>query len=77
MDEQQLRQYFAAHTLTGVLSSPTWSSTLLSMKAEEPEPNDDETADAKHVLDTLARIVWNIADAMMVEGRERGHIDAS
>ena len=72
MDEEQLHQYFAGHALTGVLSSPRWSSTLLDMKGDTSETDGDG---AKHLMDLLAKIAWNIADAMVVEGRERGHVD--
>ena len=40
MDEQQLRQHFAGQALTGILSSPRWSSTLLDMKDDEPRTNE-------------------------------------
>ena len=74
MDEQQLRQHFAGQALTGILSSPRWSSTLLDMKDDEPRANENE-ASAKYVMGVLASIAWNIAEAMIVEGRERGVID--
>ena len=71
MNEEQLRQYFAGHALTGVLASPRWSSTLLDMTPTT------ETDHAQEVMDLLAKIAWNIADAMVVEGRERGHVGTS
>lgn len=74
MDEQQLRQHFAGQALTGILSSPRWSSTLLDMKADDPRTNENE-ANAKYVMGVLASMAWNIAEAMIVEGRERGVID--
>ncbi|MDE2779617.1 MAG: hypothetical protein OXI91_08085 [Chloroflexota bacterium] len=70
MNEEQLRQHFAGQALAGILSSPRWSSALLDMKSE----GGNVDRDAKEVMSTLAGMAWNIAEAMMVEGRERGHI---
>lgn len=72
MNEEQLRQHFAGQALTGILSSPRWSSTLLDIKSGDGNVD----RNAKDVMETLAGIAWNIAEAMMVEGHERGHIGA-
>ena len=72
MNEEQLRQHFAGQALAGILSSPRWSSALLDMKSG----GGNVDRDAKEVMNTLAGMAWNIAEAMIVEGRERGHIHA-
>ena len=73
MNEEQLRQHFAGQALAGILSSPRWSSDLLDMKSGDG----DVDHDAKDIVGTLAGMAWSIAEAMIVEGRERGHIEAS
>ena len=70
MNEQQLRQHYAGQALAGILSSPRWSSTLLDMSGSDGNVE----RHAKQITGTLAGMAWNIAEAMIVEGRERGHI---
>ena len=72
MNEEQLRQHFAGQALVGILSSPKWSSTLLDMRSGDSNAEHD----AKEITGTLAGMAWSIAEAMIVEGRERGHIGA-
>ena len=73
MDEQGLRQQYAGQALNGMLASPKWSAMLTGRFADRMES--DEGSAAREFIDTLVKIAWNNADAMVVEGRERGHVD--
>ena len=73
MYEDQLRQQFAGQALNGMLASPRWSSMLIDGLSDRVKSNESEVA--REFMDTLVKIAWNIADAMVVEGRERGHVE--
>ena len=70
MTELRLLQHYAGQALTGVLSSPDLSSTALSVAIQERRENED----TQYFQNSVARLAWNIAEAMVREGKERGHI---
>ena len=73
MEDNQLRQHYAGIAMNGILSSPRWSSILLDM--QEGEGPVDERA--KNVIEVLTNLAWNLANSMVIEGRERGFVGAS
>ncbi len=73
MNEKQLCQHFAGQALAGILASPSFSGVLMGMNKGASE--DEIDTQARHFLTTVSGISWNIANQMMIEGRERGMID--
>lgn len=63
-------EYFAGHALAGVLSSPSLSDSAYHLALHEHRIN--EEMEYFHPL--IARIAWNVAEAMVKEGKVRGHI---
>ena len=70
MNNQELLQQYAGQAMMGMLSSPTMSSMAMNLGSEVYE----KTGSTSCVPDVVARISWNIAEAMLTEGKERGHI---
>ena len=64
-------ELFAGHALAGVLASPRFSEGLL--RIIDYGEIQDEGHYNREVMHSIATLAWNIAEAMMVEGRERGH----
>ena len=72
MNEKEAQQHYAGSALTGILASPTFSSMLVDISRDK---QDDIQGGAMELLESLAKISWNIASQMVQEGRERGMID--
>ena len=72
MEEQQLLQQYAGQAMNGMLASPRWSAMLIDPLSDRVKSNDSGAA--RELLDTLTKIAWNIAEAMVMEGSERGYV---
>lgn len=72
MEENQLYQHYAGVALNGILSSPRWSGALMDMATGSSM---DKRLVAREVPDFLSAISWNIAEAMVREGKERGFVN--
>ena len=71
MNQINTIEFFAGHALAGVLASPKISEGLL--RVIDYGQIEDEDHYSKEVMNSIATLAWNIAEAMVVEGRERGH----
>ena len=71
MNHIETIEFFAGQALAGVLASPKISEGLLHVI--DYGDIEDEDHYNKEVMHSIATLAWNIAEAMIVEGRERGH----
>ena len=64
MNNLEVVDFFAGQALAGVLASARFSGILMENASDK---------DPQKTLEIIASLAWNIAEATMVEGRERGH----